>query len=121
MALPTTADIWPGRFDPTNYLDFQLDLAGSILETGEWIASYTLTPLAEAVAAGLTISQEAEREPEIIDNTSIKLWLYVDEEMRSDPMFNGDGVLVGIEVTVITNSIPWRREQVTFGIRIAQR
>lgn len=121
MAIPPTASSFPDAMDPTDYLDFQVDLGETLLQAGELIESYSLTLLPESVAAGLTISSETGRQDQLVGGTSIHFWLYVDAGMRSDPIFSGSGSTLGIEVTVVTNSIPFRRLERTVTITVAQQ
>jgi len=68
------------------------------------------------------ISETGARAPSIVDGgRALRIWLSVDEELQLDPMFDGAGVTLPIEVTVDTNSIPARTYQRTIAVRVAQQ
>lgn len=127
MATPPTAIQWPESMDPAEELDWIADLS-SMLEADEAAESYTIELSPEAIDAGLTIMTGSGRDHELItgdpgrpDNTAVLVWLKVDPTSQTDPMFDGAGTSFPIEVTFITNSVPSRKRQRTYVLRIAQR
>lgn len=122
MAIPPNAKIWTRTLDPSDRGDYVASLIGGtipLLQEGENFSTYTLTLLAEAVALGLTIGTGDYATTE--DGETITIWLSIDEALRSDPAFNGEGTTLPMEVTVETDSVPPRRWQRTLGVKVAQQ
>lgn len=125
MATPPNAFEYSRQMDPADIVDFQIVLsqdgtATAFLEAGEAVASYTLTLTAEAVAAGLEIMTAGAYATSIAGNI-IKFWLEVDSLSQGDPVFDGSGVALGIELTAVTNSSPARTKQRTFVVTVANQ
>ncbi|WP_374648935.1 hypothetical protein [Rhizorhabdus sp.] len=121
MPIPPNATIWAEQADPRDVNNWKINCTVS-LAADEAIESYELMLGAEAVAAGLIISAETARQPALVEaGKVIQLWLSVDPAMRLDPIFEGAGVTLPIEVTLTTNSIPSRTIQRTVAVRIAQQ
>ena len=121
MAIPATAVAFEQGLDPHEELDFVIPCA-PVLETDEAITSYTLTPLAEAVALGLTIMSGDDRDDELIeDDRSILMWLEIDDAYKTNAAFDGSGSRLPMEVTIVTNSSPARTRQFTLLVPVAQK
>ncbi len=127
MALPALATKFAQSMDPKDLVDYEIDLASKILETGESASSYTLSVLAEAAALGFTIAQgvsdlgNALYAPSLINtNTALLFWVYVDPAFVNNAAYDA-GVIAGLELTVNTNSTPPRRRQRSFGIQVVQQ
>lgn len=124
MPIPTNAFEWKAVMDPTDQVEYVIDLKDPdkpLLEAGETIASYTLTLLAESVAVGLTIST-GPRAPVLINgSTGIRVWFEVDSGNWSNAAFNGDGARLPMELTVTTSTTPSRRRQRTLVLKVAQQ
>ena len=119
MAIPTTTFIWTQSMDPYDILDYTINCAG-LLEGGELIGSFTLQPLSEAIALGLNIKNSGGYTTKLIDGTSINFWAEIIEEEQGNPKFAG-GVVLPMELTVITNSTPPRKKQRTLAIRVLEK
>ena len=127
MAIPPTAVSFTATLDPHEELDFVIN-CGGLLEVGEEITSYTLTPLAEAVALGLTIMSGSGRDHALItgdatydDNTAVRLWLEIDDTDEGDASFDAAGVSLPVEIEFVTNSSPARTRQRTVLVKVAQQ
>lgn len=122
MATPPTAIIWPDTMDPAEELDWIADLS-TMLEAGEGAEpNYTIELSPEAIDAGLLIMTGAGRDHHLVDEArGILVWLAVEPGSQTDPMFDGTGTQFPIEVTFHTNSVPSRKRQRTYVLRIAQR
>ena len=118
MPIPTLARLFAVPMDPVDRIEYQADL-DSILELGESIASYTLEMGVEGVALGVTLGSGAYASS-VIGGRAVKMWLEVDTLYQEDAAFM-TGVLVPIEVTVITDNVPARRWQRTVVVRIEQQ
>lgn len=121
---PASAVTFAGFLDPNEEMDFILNCS-SILEVGEEIASYTLTLLSEAVALGVTIMSGSGRDDALItgssefdDNTAVKLWLEIDDAYKTNAAFNDPGTSLGMEITIVTNSVPARTRQRTALVKV---
>lgn len=121
MTIPPNTTIFAEQPDPRDINNWKISCANG-LAADESIEIYELMLGAEAVAAGLVISAEAARLPQVVDGgKAIQFWLSIDPSMRLDPMFDGEGVTLPIEATIYTNSIPRREFQRTVAVRIAQQ
>lgn len=114
---------WEGQLDPGERLDFVADFAlgdNPVLADGETIASFSLAVTAAAAALGLTIEQEGEYAPALVNaDTAIQLWLTVAPEMQNDEAFAA-GVSLGVVATIQTNSVPPRTRERTYLAQVAQ-
>lgn len=123
MAIPPGAAAWSRVLDPADLQDLRIDLrtpGKTALQDGEAIKEYTLILYPDAAFVGFNIEADGLYAP---SNTadSITFWASVDPAMREDPMFQGAGVTVGMELTVTTTSTPSRRFQRTLKIGVAQQ
>lgn len=123
MSIPPNTTIFGPPADPRDFTNWRIR-ATSLLEADEWIDTFELVLGAEAVAAGLIISDSdsGPRAPSISDDgKDLVIWLSVAADMRLDPIFDGTGVTLPIEVTINTNSIPARTYQRTAAVKVAQQ
>lgn len=117
------ASAFEGELDPADEVDYMADFGGDsrpVLEEGEDIASFNIALTAEAAAYGLQIMTGSGRDP-VIDGSGQKLifWLCVDVAEQSNPDFT-EGVGLGIEITIVTTSVPARTRQRTFFVTVKQ-
>lgn len=126
MPVPTLATKFDQTMDPTDLVDFEIDVTGRILEVGELASSYTLTLLAEAVALGLKIAVgvadlgNAAYAPQLVTGNKIQFWLYVESANRTDVAYTA-GVTLGMELTVNTDNTPPRRRQRSFSVEVVHQ
>lgn len=121
MPIPPTAVSFGDALDPNELLDYSIDCSG-VLESGEAIAAYTVELLPEAVALGLTISEDEARAIALVnDDTAIRLWFLIDEDFRDDPAFDGTGRSLPMLVSITTTSTPSRERQGTVLLKVAQK
>jgi hypothetical protein len=124
MALPPNAFEWDQEMDPSDIVDYTINLSGEkgLLESGETITSYTLTLRPEATALGLEIISTGPRAPALVGGaTGVMLWFQVLEAFWGNAAYSGSGVKLGIELTVETSSNPSRRRQRTVVLKVAQQ
>lgn len=125
MAIPKNATEWDAEMDPTDLVDYVVwlrDPEEPLLEVGESVTSFTVALSAEAVALGLEINNDPPYILELFDTGSrIKVWFSVALAFRANAAFDGDGVKLGVEVTINTNSNPPRRRQKTMVLKVAQQ
>ena len=110
--IPPTAVIWPESLDPSDILGFSINCA-NLLEPGENIASYTVTPGPEAALLGLQVPTTA------MSANVIAMWLSIDPAKETDNSFAGVGVGLPIEITI--NTSMGRRWQRTVVVKVAQK
>lgn len=128
MAIPLTAKEFDQLLDPSDRVDFYVVLLqgaadstpAPILLMGEAVASYTLAVTPEAAALGVRISTDPEYVDRLTGNV-LKVYLEMVEDEWTSPLFDGRGVIVAIELTIITTSTPPRRKQRSFLVRIANQ
>lgn len=121
MAIPPTALKLGKTLDPTDVKEAVINYL-PLLQAGEQIASFTITLSAAAVALGMSIPNTGPRAVLLInDNTAIQFWPLIDIDEQANPAFDGAGVSLDIEVTIITTADPTRTDQQTFLIPWAQK
>lgn len=125
MPIPPDAEAFAQALDPSEQLDYGIDLeraadGSTLLQPGENVASYTLALSAEAIAAGLTI-MEGDGRDHAMNGDTISMWFKIDDEMQSLPAFNGAGLSLAGELTLVTTSTPARTRQRTWVVRVANQ
>jgi hypothetical protein len=128
MAIPVTAKAFDQPLDPSDVVDFYVVISQgapdatqpTVLLLGEGVADYSLALSPEATAVGLRIVERAGYENRLAGNL-LTLWLEVDPDLRSSPLFNGSGVIVPIEMLIETTATPPRTKQRSFLVRIANQ
>ena len=120
MAIPADAARFTRALDPHEELDF-LAPCEPLLETGETIASYTLSVTAEGALLGLTIMSGAGRDHGLTNgNTAVKFWLTIDALEKDDVAFDA-GAALPLLLTFETSSTPSRTRQRTMLITVRQQ
>lgn len=117
MAIPAGAIAWAQPLDPSDRADFIAQFR-ALLTGDELIATASVVLLPEAVALGLTIIEDAQHGPSIVDGTGIEVWFEVDEGLRGNAAFAG-GADLPVEFTINTDATPPRRFQRTMIVRVA--
>lgn len=126
MAIPLTAVVFTQAMDPTDIVDFSLSISQGatsleILADGENVASFTLEPRAETIAAGVEILTGGGYVTSMVSNFLI-FWLNIpDPAERLSTLFDGTSNPFGFELTIVTDHSPPRRYQRTLVVRIAQK
>jgi hypothetical protein len=118
MAIPEEAKVFLESLDPTDILDFQIDLA-PILEIGEGITSCTATLPTESVLLGLEIKTTAGYAT-TLTGTILRIWLGIIPAEQANSAFVA-GVTLPIIITVTTNATPPRVKQRTVAVKVIQR
>jgi hypothetical protein len=121
MAIPPSAKAFDQALDPSDVVDFYVLVSQgkpeadspTVLLIGEAIASYQLALSAEASAVGLRIV-EREGYANRLSGNVLTLYLEVDVSMRGSAIFDGSGVIVAIEMLIVTTSAPPRTKQRSF-------
>ena len=94
------------------------DQVRDILQTGEEVVSFTITPNAEATAAGLIVLTDDAFAPRYADRV-FGFWIDIDPVMRDSAIFNGTGIVLGVEISFTTNF--QQSDQITVGIRVVNK
>lgn len=125
MAIPLNARRWDEQMDPADVLEWVLHVGifngqAGLLEPLETVASYTLALSAEAVALGLTTGTltRAASQP---TPTSFRWWFLIDSAFQSNAAFSGEGALLPMELTIVTDATPSRTLQRTLVLKVAQQ
>ena len=118
MAIPASTYIFSGVLDPSDLLDYQIDVS-SLLETGESISTFTLTVPAESVLLGLTLNTTGGYATTLASN-KIQFWVSIDPSKQGNAAFNSVAVLP-LELSIVTNSTPARKKQRTVAIQVTHR
>ena len=119
MAIPTTATTWADTMDPSDLVDYTVDFA-NVLDVGESISTYTITPLSESTLLGLTVNTTGGYSNSLV-GSKITMWLSIASANQSDAAFSGAGTSLPIEVAIVTNSTPPRKRQRTVVVKVAQK
>lgn len=112
-----SATAFDGPMDPTDEVDYvgEFDL---LLEAGETInAGFTVAPTTESAALGFEISGTKLPTLETGDQ-KVLFWAQVNSSNQADIIFNDDGALISVEITVVTSDT--RTYQRTFLITVKQ-
>jgi len=132
MAHPLTATSLPRTIDPYDIERFTIEITRDdgvtpidpanppLLDHGEDIASYTVTVTAEGGAAGLGIKEGGGYAITLLDDI-VELYFEVAADMQSDPMFDGAGVSLPVELSLTTTATPPRKKQKTVLVKVAQQ
>jgi hypothetical protein len=121
--IPASAKVFTRQMDPYERLDWIAELSGTdgLLETGETIASFTLTMGAEGAALGVSVLTAAPYTAATTDAAkSVRFWLEVDEAFRENAAFN-DAVSIPITLSLLTSNVPARRRQRTMVVEFIQK
>ncbi len=118
MTIPVGTKVFAESMDPFDIVDFQVDLQ-DLLEQGENIATAVLTLPTESSLLGLTINTSGGYSTTLISKT-LKFYLSVTDSEQSNAVFSA-GVILPIEVRVVTDSIPARKKQRTIAVQVVQR
>lgn len=116
---------WEQELDPAEELDFVMDFASSppigspVLGVGEGIASFALAVTPEAAALGLEIMTGLGRDATEAGG-QITLWLTVNVGFQANAAYDGAGTKLGIVCTIMTDSIPARKRERTYSVRVKQ-
>jgi len=87
------------------------------LLAGASIASADVVLGPEAVALGLTMIEDEDHGPSIINGNAIEAWFEVDAEIQTDPAFD-TGVRLPVEFTMVTDADPPETLQRTMTITV---
>ena len=118
MPIPAGAITWAQPLDPSDRSDYIVQL-GPLLKGGEIIATASIVLMAEAVALGLTLIEDAEHGPSIANDTNLEMWFEIEVSMRANPAFQS-GAALPLEITIETDATPPRRFQRTMVLRVVQ-
>ncbi len=125
MPIPSTAVRFEETLDPSEELDFDLDVTqgptvDDLLREGEGVASFTVALTAESQMAGLTIMEGDGRSPSL-QGLELTVWLTVTPTEQSASIFNASGTELAFECTFKTDAVPSRTRQMTAAVRVVQK
>lgn len=123
MPLPPNAKALTQAMDPSDIEVFELLIDqgdDKTLMTGENVAEFNFAVTAEAAAAGLMIMQEDGRRP-TLTGLLLRFWLAIDPALFGAAAFSGEGISLGLELTLKTDSVPYRTKQKTIVVKVAQQ
>ena len=120
MALPKEAFRFDYKLDPTDLVEFALDLTPMIPE-GQTIASVIVGPASESAGLGFRVADEAPHLPTRPSPTALQFFCNVDEGFRDAAVWTGDGQDCAVEVTIFTDSTAFNRVQRSALIRVKQQ
>lgn len=109
------------QLDPSDKLDFLLDLSALLQGTEEAFAGVTIIVVPASAALGFTILSTAPYQPQEVTNSKIRFWATIDEASRGLADWNRQGVACSFEITATTDSEPPRVYQRTASIKVGQR
>lgn len=123
MALPPNTQRFGNVMDPQEVLDYTLPCA-PLLEIGESIDDFDITPFAESIALGLVILGDADgyEDPSIVETgQSIKIWFTIDGAHENNVAFDDGGTDLPLQLHFSTDSDPVRERDRAFILPVAQR
>ena len=118
---------WEASLDPSDNVDFYADFGAvgesgteAVLAEGEAIDSFTAIPTAAATAAGLLVGASGQYAPsKVNDDRTVKMWLSIDPDKRDNCEFGTTaGLALGVEVSIVTDSVPPRSFQRTWTVTV---
>ena len=124
MANPPDIKTFPRRIDPNmSRRGFyptltRGELPRDILQIGEEVTSFSVTPNADATAAGLVVLTDGDFTPRYAGLT-FAFWVEIAASMRGSSIFNGTGIVLGVELSFTTNF--QQSDQITVGIRVVNK
>lgn len=124
MPINSLAQTIPRGMDPSDVLDFEMRF-DQLLETGEDIASFTISLHPDSVAGAElgTASRAAAIFTKTVDGVAqegVRFWLSINPAQQSSIVFDS-GAEVGIVVRITTNSSPSRTIERTAVINVQNR
>ncbi len=119
MALAESAEPFTETIDPSDLVPFFLSLAPMIPE-GAAITALAIAPALESAAIGLEIA-EGDRAAFQPDGESLIFWPQIDAAYRTLADWQGAGKMVGVEVTITTDTDPPEQIQRSVKIKVVER
>ena len=118
MTVPSNAPAAQDAMDPTDIVDFVIDLA-ALLDEGEMFDAIDFAVMVESVLLGFTILDRAPHAPTEVDATRVKIWVTVDPAFRNAAAWKGKGTICGVEFTATTDR--GRQFQRTIAIGVVEK
>lgn len=118
MAIPLSPLKWSQALNPGDEVDYTFDLAGNLLETGEAVASWSLTLSAASIAAGLQTG--TGQYASSLTGTVLRFWFSINPSHIADSDFDGTGSWLDMTVEVTTNNSPPRIRNRTLLIHVSR-
>lgn len=123
MAVPINIPVIARIMDPADRIPIYVQISSGdtttdTLLSNEEIVDYTVSVGADAALYGLTILNTPPYNVQLSGNTSVQ-WLEIDELRRTDIVFSGSGIVLAVEITIITSL--GRRLQFSVGIQVRQK
>lgn len=119
MAIPTTAKKAEAPMDPSDKVDYMIDMT-DLLEAGEAFTDMEISVMAESALLGFQIETAAPYQPVEIGNGKVIVWASVAAPQQNSAGWSA-GILCGVEVSAITDSSPPRHYQRTATIQVIQQ
>lgn len=110
---------WSQALNPGDEVDYTFDLAGNLLETGETVDVWSLTPSLASIAAGLIVGSGAYASA--LTGTVLKFWFSIDPAHVDDTTFDGTGTWLDMTVEVTTTNAPPRIRYRTLLLRVSRQ
>jgi hypothetical protein len=133
MILPPETKVFQESLDPRDLNSFGVSLKGvavasddplyittGILDAAEEVADITIVPLAEATAKGLRVATDDYTLFQPTPTTAV-FFLQIADAEQDNERFTGEGELLGVLLTVMTNSTPPRIVNRTLGVQVRQK
>lgn len=114
------ATLWDKPLDPSDLDFFIANFVDDVPVLGEdeTIASFIAEPTDTAAGYGLTIESVGDYAPsKTLEDKAVLLWLSVPEDKRDNVEFC-PGIELEVEVSIITSSVPPRKIQRTWAVRV---
>ena len=118
MTIPASAPVAAEAIDPSDIVDFEIDLS-AVLDPDETFDAIAFAVMPESVLLGFTILDAAPHQPVEVADARLRIWVSVDQPYHDKVEWRGSGTLCGIEFTARTNkSRTWQR---TVAIRVIEK
>lgn len=96
---------------------YTIDLS-PLLQDGELALEATLTPLPAAAEAGLSIRQDGDYAPTLLEGRHLRFFPQIARAEREHARFARYGARLAVRLDFATNAVPERRPVALFALRV---
>lgn len=108
---------WQRELDPYDSCEFEMDFT-PLLEAPEVMASFEVEAAPDAAAAGLVVGTAGDYAPTEPEPGVVRLHLKIDPTKRDSAAFKGNGTLLTVLGSIITDATPPREFRREWQVRV---
>lgn len=121
--IPRGSVVWKQAYDPADHAPYAFDFT-DLLANNEGIASIERIRLtASATTLGLSVDLLPQYRPviDVVAGKKIQLWFLTDPDKQEAAAFDNAGVVVGVTIRILTNSVPPKTYERTSVLTVRQQ